>query len=316
MFILVLMPSLIWLLLKPIHSPWWLENTLSNPIFIVVIYSVLMLALIHFVSYLHCAAYFLINFFLAVLLNSIGTFNGISSLNKITSLNKKACTEPITFFQFNIKYTEKEEQLNELVEHLIAGKYHLITLQGVSQQTKQQLVENLSPYYPYFIRGESEHQTVVSDQLLFSQYAFSNSKYYNRSGSAFLISSQWQLPLNEINLYSLHPPSPRNEKLWQSRNKTLYQLKYALNNSPVKNSLVIGDLNISRHSSRIKLLKQTMNTAFVNSWPKNSYTLPFMGLAIDHLWVSKPANICARQRISQFSWSDHYALKTQIDFKK
>ena len=139
------------------------------------------------------------------------------------------------------------------------------------------------------------------------------------------------MPLNEMNLYTLHPPSPRNEKLWQSRNKTLYQLKHALEspseissligrssmkNLLLKESIVIGDLNLSKHSGRISVLRQNMNTEFVNSWPNNRYALPFMGLAIDHFWVSNPASICSRQRISQFSWSDHYAVKTQVDFKK
>lgn len=310
MLILVFMPSVIWLSLKQVHSPWWLENTLSTPFIILVIYSVLMLALIHFISYLHGVGYFLINFVLAIFLNNTDSFN-----NMVT-FNNKECTAPVTFFQFNIKYTEKEDEIDELIEHLVAGEYHLITLQGVSQQSKQQIVKKLSPYYPYFIRGESQHPYVHSDQLIFSRYAFSTIKYYKSGNISYLISSQWQLPFGEINLYTLHPPSPRNEKLWQTRNKTLYQLKYTLKDSSMKNSLVIGDLNISKNSSRIKLLTQGMNTEFVNSWPKNSYVLPVFGLAIDHLWVAKPANVCFRQRINKFSWSDHYAVKTQVDFKK
>jgi hypothetical protein len=38
--------------------------------------------------------------------------------------------------------------------------------------------------------------------------------------------------------------------------------------SSIKNLLAIGDLNLSKHSSRIKMLMQGMNTEFVNSWPK------------------------------------------------
>jgi len=310
MLIVVFMPTVIWLSLKQVHSPWWLENILSTPFIILVIYSVLMLLLIHFISYLHCTGYFLINFFLAIFLNNT------DSLNHMTTLNHKECIAPVIFFQFNIKYTEKEDEINELIEHLVGRKYHLITLQGVSQQSKQEIVKKLSPHYPYFIRGESEHPYVHSDQLIFSLYAFSSIKYYKSDNMSYLISSQWQLPFGEISLYTLHPPSPRSEKLWQTRNQTLYQLKYALKDSPTKNVLVIGDLNISKNSSRIKLLTQGMNTEFVNSWPKNNYVLSFFGLAIDHFWVAKPANICFRERINKFSWSDHYAVKTQVDYKK
>jgi len=314
------MPSLIWLLLKKVRSPWWLENTLSTPFVILVISSGLMLSLIYFISYLDCLGYFFINFILAIFLNNTGTFNNL------VTFNNKACIDPVTFFQFNMKYTEGEHELNELIAHLIAGQYHLITLQGVSQRSKQQIVEKLIPYYPYFIRGESHHQQVYSDQLLFSRYAFSNIKYYKNGYGFSLISSQWQLPFNEINLHTLHPPSPRNEELWQSRNKALYQSKNAVKtsekarfpvtHSSVKNSLVIGDLNLSKHSNRIKLLTQGMNTIFVNSWPNKRYISTYLGLAIDHFWVSKTANICSRQRIETFSWSDHYAIKTQVDFKK
>jgi len=249
-----------------------------------------------------------------------------NTLDNLSPANGTQCSEPVVFFQFNLKYTEKQDELNELIAHLVMERYHLITLQGVSQQAKHQIVEQLNPYYPYFILGENEHQQVNSDQLLFSQFAFSKTKYYKNGGSAYLIASQWHLPFNEINLYTLHPPSPRNEKLWQTRNQTLYQLKHALKSaaerSSIKditlknNSLVIGDLNLSKHSARIELLRAGMNTRFVNSWPNKRYALPFMGLAIDHLWISNPAIICERQRINQFSWSDHYAVKTQVDFKK
>jgi len=321
--ILILMPSLIWLLLRPIHSPWWLENILSSPLIILVFFSLLMLVLSHFFSYLHSVNYYLSGLFVNFIL--------VIFLNNTVNINNRTCSDSVTFFQFNIKYTEKQHELSELVEHLIVKKYHLIALQGVSQHSKQQIIEKLSPYYPHFIRGESDNQRVFSDQLLFSRYAFSNIKYYKSAQRAYLIASQWHLPATDINLYTLHPPSPRNEKFWRSRNKTLYQLNYALKNSQMNNSsveasqvnnllmapsLVIGDLNISKHSSRITLLKQGMNTEFVNSWPNQRYVASFLSVAIDHFWVSKPTHICERQRINKFNWSDHYAIKTQVDFNK
>lgn len=316
-FILVFMPSLMWLLLRQVHSPWWLENALSTPFIILVIYSVLMLALFSFISYSECVGYFLINFFLAIVLNNMSTFINITPFSNVEPFDSSVCNEPVNFFQFNIKYNEKETELNELIQHLIEEQYHLIALQGVSQRLKRMIVEQLSSHYPYFILGQNEQQLVNSDQLLFSQYAFSNIKYYKSGGSTFLISSLWQMPSSNINLYTLHPPSPRNEKLWQNRNKTLYQLNHAFKTSSTNplsgnSSLVIGDLNLSKHSSRINLLKHGMNTTFVNSWPNKRYVLPFWGLAIDHFWISKPATICDRKRINKFSWSDHYAVKTRV----
>ncbi len=301
--ILICLPSFSWLLLKQVHSPWWLENISSTPFIILIFYLFLMLVLSSFISFQQCLAYFIINFILLVCLNGMFSFN------------KKTCYEPINFFQFNMKYTEEERHLTELIDYLIAEQYHLITLQGVSQQSKQQIIERLSPFYPHFIRGESDHQQAHSDQLLFSHYAFKDIKYIKSGQSSFLITSQWQLPASEINLLSSHPPSPRNEKLWQTRNRTLYQLKNALNHPAENTSLVIGDLNLSKHSSRINILKQGMNTKFINSWPNTHYTTSLFGLAIDHLWVSNPAEVCNRQRVDKFNWSDHYAIKTQVGFK-
>jgi len=301
--LLIVLPSVIWLFIKQIHSPWWLENILSTSFIILAIYIILMLMVIYFVPNIHYLSYFLINFILALLLNNTVNFSNID------------CTKPVIFFQFNMKYSEKEHQLNELIEHLISTPYHLITLQGVSRQIKREIVDKLSPHYPYFILGEHESQQVYSDQLLFSQYGFSNIKYYPEGHNSFLITSQWKLPFSDIKLHTLHPPSPRSEKLWQTRNKTLYQLKDSLKSSLLKNSLVTGDLNLSGHSGRIELLKQQMNTEIINSWPNNLFTPSLFGLAIDHFWVSKPATICSRERIDKFSWSDHYAIKTQVEFK-
>ncbi|ALO34407.1 hypothetical protein CMT41_06500 [Colwellia sp. MT41] len=302
--ILIFLPSIIWYLLKQAHSPWWLENTFSTPFIVLPIYIVLMFVLISLLSWQDCLGYLLINFIVALCLNSSGSFNN------------KTCVDPVSFFQFNIKYHEGENELAELIAHLKAEHYHLITLQGVSQQAKRQLIAQLTPYFPYFVSGESQRQQIFSDQLLFSRYPFTHIKYYKSGHSAFLITSRWQLPVNDINLLTLHPPSPRNEKLWQTRNKTLYQLKQSLKTTPLTKSLVIGDLNLSKHSRRMDKLMVGMKSEFVNSWPNIPYSLPVFGLAIDHFWLSAPANICSRQRISQFSWSDHYAVKTQVDFSK
>jgi len=313
---LLVLPSIIWLLMKQVQSPWWLENISATSFTILPIYCVLMLVLVSFLSIGQCFSYLLVNFIFALYLNNS------------VSINDEACDKNISVFQFNIKYQEGENELNSLVEYLVAENYHLIALQGVSQRSKQLLVKKLSPYFPHFISGGSAQQQVHSDQLLFSRYGFTHINYVKNDHSAYLITSQWKLPFTEINLHSLHPPSPRNEKLWQTRNKTLYQLKYALNqvaedmsanissekNTLEKSSLVIGDLNLSKHSNRINNLKQDMNTRFVNSWPNKPYIPMLFGLAIDQLWVSNSASICTRERINQFTWSDHYAIKTYLNF--
>ncbi len=314
--------TLIWRLLRQVDSPWWLENILSTPFSIIIICLALMIVFSYFFVYQQSLNYCLIYYLNGVVISIVLA----TCLNNISVTNKKVCIDPVTFFQFNIKYTEKTHDITALVEHLIEERYHLVALQGVSQKSKNLIINKLNPYYPNFIRGENKHQQVYSDQLLFSRYAFTNIQYYKNGHSSFLLSSQWHLPFSVINLYSLHPPSPRNERLWQARNKSLYQLESALKNSAgassfensslVRQSLIIGDLNLSKHSNRIHNLKQGMNTEFVNSWPHKPYIASAFGLAIDHFLVSKPTIICSRQRLNEFSWSDHYAIKTEVEFKK
>lgn len=301
---LVLLPSLIWWLLKQVHSPWWLENIGATPLVIVPISLLLTLLFVSYISFVHGVLFVLINLCLAI------------ALNLLPWQNNKVCSETVRFFQFNIKYQEERKALAVLIEHLVAQRYHLIALQGVSAQARSILINELSSVYPYFIRGSSEKQQIVSDQLLFSRYRFSNVNYKSQSNSAFLVSSIWHLPVTDISLQTLHPPSPRNEVLWQKRNQTLYQLKHLLVNATQDVSLVIGDLNLSQHSKRIVQLTKGMETNFIASWPQHPWLLADMGIAIDHLWVSKPVSICHKSRMQQFLWSDHYAIQTDVDFSK
>jgi len=295
------LPSVAWQLMKQVHSPWWIENTFSSPFIIIPIAVVLIIVLFRLLTWRVCLGMCVVNVVFAFALN-----NPLSS-------SAKDCDNPITFFQFNMKFTEDKAQLTQLIEHVKVKDYHLIALQGVSVKVKDFLVNELSPNFPYFVNSDSKHH-VHSDQLLFSRYAFEQVDYFKHQYSAYLITSQWQLPAGEVKLLTMHPPSPRSESLWKIRNKTLYQLAYVLEQSPLASALVIGDLNISHHSTRIKSLVAGMDTVFVNSWPKTPFTSASMGLTIDHLWVSNPAKVCQRERVDLFRWSDHYAVQSQVSF--
>jgi len=301
--VLVITPSVTWVLLKQLYSPWWLENISSTPLVILLLYLILMVALLPYLSYIHCITYFAANVTIVIALNNI----------PLQSAELRA--ETYRLFQFNMKYRDTKQELDELLEYLNDEEYHLIALQGVSQQAKQHIIEKLSPNYPNFITGESREVDVYSDQLVFSPFSFSGIKYYKTDHSALLISSTWHLGEEAVDLYTLHPPSPRNEKLWLKRNKVLYQLKQALNYAkqeaqPERGAIIIGDLNLSKHSSRLTGIFTDMDTRPVNSWPNFIFIPSFLALAIDHVWVSKGVSICARERVGQYAWSDHYPIKT------
>lgn len=301
--VLVIAPSLTWVLLKQLYSPWWLENISSTPLVILLLYLILMVALLPYLTYFHCITYFVANVTVVIALNNLPL--------QSTDLR----TETYRLFQFNMKYHDTKQALDELLEYLNDEEYHLIALQGVSQQAKQYIIGKLSPNYPNFITGENPEVEAYSDQLVFSPFSFSGIKYYKTDHSALLISSNWHPDEEVVNLYTLHPPSPRNEKLWLKRNKTLYQLKQALNYAKqeallVRGTIVIGDLNLSKHSDRLTSIFTNMDTRAVNSWPNFVFIPSFLALAIDHVWVSEGISICARERVGQYAWSDHYAIKT------
>ncbi|NQY89794.1 MAG: hypothetical protein HRT51_19045 [Colwellia sp.] len=53
---------------------------------------------------------------------------------------------------------------------------------------------------------------------------------------------------------------------------------------------------------------------YVNSWQNIQFIPALFGIAIDHLWVSSQHTVFFRNRISQFTWSDHYSIQTHISF--
>lgn len=303
--VLLLLPSILWLCCKQFYSPWWLENLFSTPMVIILIYCLLMIAVVRFFPIKLCLIYLVINFLIASLLN-----NDLWKTSSL-SMQQSGCLEPTKVFQFNMKYAEGTKQIAQLKSYLLEGRYHLIALQGVSQQLKVKLIAMLNPYYPYFINGAESKSRIFTDQLIFSRFAFANVRY---DQSRYLISSQWFVADKVINLYTLHPPSPRNKKLWKVRNNVLHQVKINLNKPSKNTKMLIGDLNISKHSNRINDIVQSMHTVNVNSWPKNRYIFPFTALAIDHLWLSKSETICERRRVDNFNWSDHFAIETNIAF--
>lgn len=303
---LILLPSFLWLLLKQFYSPWWLENLASSPLIIVPINLLFMLLLMKYLSYGQCFTYFFINLSIAIFINN---WEGGE---------RSSCDEPIEFFQFNMKYMEQESKVDELLHQLLTKPFDLIALQGVSQKAKRNIINKLMVHYPYFITGENQSLAVRTDQLIFSRFALSDMHYVKSGNSSFLMSSHWHLPQREISLFTLHPPSPRNEALWLTRNKVLYQLKQGLEKSKEsgEEAIVIGDLNLSKHSARMKIFPSTMSSSFVNSWPSNIPFAVLGGLAIDHFWLSNSGNICQRKLIKGLKWSDHFPIHTTVTFDK
>ena len=323
-FILIISPCIIWLTLLNISTPWWLENLLSTPLIIVLIALILLVIVIKYVSSIQFFVHLIANLCIAIIINNVQFFDENPHI-KVSAKNESGCNNSKNFFQFNMKFNNNEKDIDKLVDYLIKDDFELITLQGVPQQEKGTLIKKLQSAYPYHIRGEKHKENIITDQLIFSRHSFKNITYHIIDDTSPLISSDWLVPvtsnrdnvkLKTINLYTLHPPSPRNKKLWETRNTVLNKLNQDLMkkklNTLENTTIVIGDLNLPKNTERIRYIDNLMHTIHINSWPNYKYLSTVFGIAIDHFWISKTAHICSRDRIDRFNGSDHYAIKTKI----
>ena len=321
--IVVLLPWLTWLALIKMTIPWWLENIISTPYIVILVVIIAFLCINKSPSKIRFISYVTVNLLLATIINNyqMGNTNIYSLKRGKIILN---CNNNIAIFQFNMKYNDNIEDNNQLINYLIKEEYDLITLQGVHQQEKKLIINRLKGSYPFYIIGENENKSSVTDQLIFSRYPLKDVTYHKIIDGHPFISSEWIIPnkhtstgANAILLYTLHPPSPRSKRLWEIRNSALNQLIESFikdhKNGPLNSkAIVIGDLNIPKTSNRTSYLEELMHTKHINSWPNNDYLSIIFGLAIDHLWISKSAYICSRERIDSFNGSDHYAIKSKI----
>jgi len=294
-------PSFIWYLLVQAYSPWWLENLVATPFIIIPLYFVS-----PFILYLLGSKklFFglLINLFIALSFNGDFYNNGTE------------CYEGDSVFQFNMKYDEKN--LNLLGNFLIKQRYDFVALHEVSPVARQFLLNKLIPYYPYFISGVNQQLSIETDQLILSTHPLKNNKYQTNEGSSYLISMQWKLANELVEVMVLHPPSPRTEPLWRKRNQTLYQLQRKIHQTKGDRILIIGDLNISNHSTRLKQITTNLISKHINSWPNHPLIPQILGYSIDQVWLSQPGRICSKRSIKKLNYSDHYAIETKIYWSK
>ncbi len=292
-------PSFMWYLLIQLYSPWWLENLVATPLVIIPLYFIS--PFIFFLSSnKNLLTGLLLNLGIAIAYN--GNFNN----------SEPRCVEGNRIFQFNIKYDETN--LNLLAKFLIKENYDFIALHEVSPIARKSLLHKLNPYYPYFISGINKQLSIETDQLILSTHPLKNTRYQTYEGSSYLISTVWKLDNKLVKVMVLHPPSPRTEQLWLKRNQTLYQLQRMIQQSKEDKILVIGDLNISDHSARLKPITKKLINKHLNSWPNHSLIPQSFGYSIDQLWLSLPGRICSKNTINKLDYSDHYAIETKVSW--
>jgi len=300
LFLIFITPCLLWLLIPAIYSPWYIENLLSSPL--VMLLGFLALTMI-FIRYLKMKI-----FLLSIFVN--GFVIGLS-LYKNEGNNKSVhCSKSITIFQFNTMYDTLNTQ--ELIIFLKEEKYDLVVLQEIGPMIRKKLIKELSPAYPNFITGISQTKHISTDQLIFSQHRFTHTKYHQQFSTSHLIQSQWHINKIPLHLFTIHSPSPRTHTLWKRRNLSFYQSIEQIKLLNNQKTMLVGDFNLSSHSSRIEHFTKALSEKFIGSWPNLGYIPTYFTLAIDHLFVSDSINICSRERILGFEYSDHYPIVSNI----
>ena len=165
----------------------------------------------------------------------------------------------------------------------------------------------------YFI-GEN------SGLVIFSKYTISEQRihiYKNSKGACSLSNKSAQyvkIQLNtnkEINVINTHLQSSHLNHYQDFRKTTIKQLEELISNSPYKNSLVVGDINLD-----YDFLKKNINNKFnfFNNYSK-IITFPFTNDHLDHfLYFGDEYNYNIKCNILDIHNSDHTPILASIIF--
>lgn len=305
-FILTI-PTLVWVSGLLFSNIWWQENILSVTAIPFLFYC---LALI-FTLFLRNTLQF------TFCLPFIFLWGYIHPLDNSKSLSQ--CPQTLKVFQYNLRY--ENPSLDPLFYYLQQYPQHLLVFQETTPEHGSFLKESLRTQYPYQFGGQPR-VGYPSGQLVLSQYPLFNMKTIATQAGHQIIHGIWHPPTHDpIELYTAHPPSPRNAQLWAERNTLLKTLNDLVedyidtdNASPAQ--LIVGDFNLSSTSERYQTLFGGFNSQPVSSWPNWSGLWQYLTISIDHLWAHYPLEICKRKALMNMEGSDHRPIVTYLTIHK
>lgn len=327
-FILLLLPIL------NLHIPiWWLDNLLNLQIQWSFIACILLIVNLSYVK--QCRRLFstitlalILHNFMPLYFPSSHIFhNSVAPTNN--NIIQPPSTElsthvdiPLTIAQLNLSYDNPN--LQALVPVLGNKDFDLLIIQEASDRESRH-IKAIGRYYPYSF-GLNHLEATPSGMAIFSRFPIIEKKLHSFGGKGGqVLEVIIQMPISgvPIQLYAIHPSSPRSEALWLSRNQTLTTLSSQILNSPFINRIVVGDFNNSPWTHSFKVFQQKSqlkNSAdgfgYAPSWSLSNKTFLSMlsSVYIDHVLVSEPFNILNKNR--QFiSGSDHLLLVTKTSIR-
>ena len=304
-WICLVLPVLFWALLRQHNDLWWIDNIVSIPSVILLVYLIYTVFLLFRRKWVIGISSFIITLcFIPFLVPS-----------EVHRTDK--CEGKLKVAQFNLFYENPD--INQFINYLIKNPVDLVIMQELSPSVgdKLHLLDDLYPFY----YGGQHHVGYPSNQMILSKYPLEPVTIYHTPDGQEVIRATWQVEEGEaITLMSAHPPSPRNERLWQRRNALIRTIEMLAEVYPSDEMMVVGDFNISAASPSFSGLFEEFQSSPVSSWPTSIKGLPIPGftmIGIDHFWLkskSMQRKICRRQSLSHPEGSDHRLVTTVVGY--
>lgn len=304
-WLMVFIPTLLWLGLTFYESTWWIENIVAFPALFLVFYwlqSISLLVIRQWGPALVCLV-----------------LSGVFFLLTPKSTQSLAvnCVNPVTVTQFNLYYDNKD--VNGFINYLISNPSDLVVLQEVAPEVGEKL-KTLDDIYPYYYGGQ-EGIGYPSSQMILSRSPLKYMSVFLAPDQQAIIRGTWQPNKHlDFTLMVAHPTSPRTKELWYRRNALIRTIESLDEIYPSDEVIIVGDFNLSSVSLRFGKMFPSFQTAPVASWPNwaAQITTPdFTMIAIDHLWLKATQTgrrICQRSSVVRPNGSDHKMVVTKIGY--
>ncbi|GLS91291.1 hypothetical protein GCM10007916_23600 [Psychromonas marina] len=295
---------------------WWLDNLLNLQIQWSLLALLLIIINIFYIKQLRVIS--ILMFSTLISINLLPLYVSDSSATT-PLLMTQTDNNQLNIAQINLRYDNPN--LAQLLPVLGNKSYDLLIIQEASDE-KHQLIKQLTDYYPYHF-GISKRHATPDGMAIFSRSPIIENKLHHlggQHGHLLEVILQKQGLTAPIQLFALHPVSPRNAQLWQTRNETLAILSDIVVASPFTHKLVVGDFNSSPWSVQFKNFQRTSQLkssasgfGYIASW---SYSdKPILSLLssvyIDHHLVSAPFNV-VNKRPLPIQGSDHQLILTEL----
>ena len=302
---LLLLPGLLWVALRRYNELWWVDNIVSIPSIILLTYLTCTIILLFYRQWIIGAASFVI------------TLCPVPLLVTSEIHQARQCDGKLKIIQFNIFYENPD--INQLINYLMQNPADLVIMQELSPNVGDKL-HSLDDLYPFYFGGQ-QNLGYPSNQMILSKYPLEPVTIYHTPDGQEVVRALWQVNEGEaITLMTAHPPSPRNENLWQRRNALIRTIEMLTERYPSEEMLVVGDFNISAASPGFSELFEHFQSMPVATWPTSIKGLPipeFTMIGIDHLWLKSTSmlrQICHRQSMSEPDGSDHRLVETVVGY--